>query len=254
MKDKSQQRHDQDEDDRAADDCVRDAGVVAQAVVQSYKVLPWSLCCGEAELLVAVVLTVVLAIAQKTAVHTASVSALETGLCAHKRVPCAVLLVTAVRTVTEAVTAEPPDDAVSARGASEERGGTFGLDLGTTLFIALVEAVGQPIALPAPRDTLAIATHEVPRDVALCGEVAPREQLGFHASRARTKQKIPNPHRSSSRSPPAWLVCLHPALGEKLWRSRKKKTYPIQLRVPSSLQKCGLFVFKFQEFRQEKVG
>lgn len=214
MKDQSQQRHDQDEDDRAADDRVRDAGVVAKAVVQRHKVLPWRLCCGEAELLIAVVLTVVLAIAQEAAVHTTPVSALESGLRAHQGVTCAVLLIAAVRTVAEAVTAEPPDDAVSARGAGEKRGGAFGLDLGTAFFIALVEAVGQPVALPAPRDALAVAAHEVPRDVALCGEVVPRQQLALHASRARTKQKIPNPHCASSRSPPAWLVCLHPPRGE----------------------------------------
>lgn len=43
-----QQRHHQDEDDGAADDGVRDAGVVAHAVVQCDKILPRSFC-GEQE-------------------------------------------------------------------------------------------------------------------------------------------------------------------------------------------------------------
>lgn len=215
MKDQGQQRHHQDEDDSAADHRVRDAGVVTQTVVQGDEVLTWSLCSGEAELLVAVVLTVVLAVTQEAPVHTAPVSTLEPDLRAHQRVPCAVLLVAAVRTVAETVTAEPPDDAVSARGAGEKRGGAFGLDLGTAFFIALVEAVGQPVALPAPGDTLAIAAHEVPRDVALGGEVVSWEQLAIHASRARTKQKIPNPHCTSSRSPPGPARQSSPTTGRK---------------------------------------
>lgn len=43
VQDQGQQRHHQDEDDSAADDRVGDAGVVAQPVVQGYKVLTWSL-------------------------------------------------------------------------------------------------------------------------------------------------------------------------------------------------------------------
>lgn len=44
VEDQSQQRHHQDEDDSAAYDGIRDAGVVAQPVVQSYEVLAWRLC------------------------------------------------------------------------------------------------------------------------------------------------------------------------------------------------------------------
>lgn len=40
VQNQGQQRHHQDKDDSAADDCVGDAGVVA--VVQGYKVLAWS--------------------------------------------------------------------------------------------------------------------------------------------------------------------------------------------------------------------
>lgn len=47
MEHQGQQRHHQDEDHGAADDGVGDAGVVAQTVVQSHKVLPWSFCGGE---------------------------------------------------------------------------------------------------------------------------------------------------------------------------------------------------------------
>lgn len=39
-----QQRHHQDEDDGAADDSVRDAGVIAHAVVQCDKILPRGFC------------------------------------------------------------------------------------------------------------------------------------------------------------------------------------------------------------------
>lgn len=47
MKHQSQQSYHQDEDDRAADDGVGDAGVVAQTVVQRHKVLIGSFCEGE---------------------------------------------------------------------------------------------------------------------------------------------------------------------------------------------------------------
>lgn len=46
MKHQGEQRHHQDEDDGAANDGVRDAGVVAQAIVQSHKVLPRSFRCS----------------------------------------------------------------------------------------------------------------------------------------------------------------------------------------------------------------
>lgn len=45
--------------------------------------------------------------------------------------------------------------------------------LTTAFLVALVKAVGQPVALPPSRDTLPISAHEVSRDVALCGEVIP---------------------------------------------------------------------------------
>lgn len=125
VEDQSQQSHHQDEDDGAADDGVGDAGVVTQAVVQSHKVLAGSFCSRQAEFLIAVVLTVVLSIAQEAAVHTAAVSTLEASLRAHQRVACAVLLVAPVRTVAEAVAAEASDDAVDAIGAGEERRGAL---------------------------------------------------------------------------------------------------------------------------------
>lgn len=45
--------------------------------------------------------------------------------------------------------------------------------------VALVEAVGQSVALPAARDTLPISTHEISRDVAFSGEVIPWKQLAL---------------------------------------------------------------------------
>lgn len=47
------------------------------------------------------------------------------------------------------------------------------------LFVALVKTVGQPVALPGARDAPPIAAHEVARNVALVGEVVPREQLAL---------------------------------------------------------------------------
>lgn len=73
----SQQRHHQDKDDGAADHCVRDAGVIAQTIVQSAQNLSRRLCGRKAVLFIAVVLTVVLTVAQKTAVHTPAVGAVE---------------------------------------------------------------------------------------------------------------------------------------------------------------------------------
>lgn len=56
------------------------------------------------------------------------VTGLETDHC--RRRLTAILLVAAVRTVAEAVTAEASDDAVAAGGAGEESGSAFGLDFG----------------------------------------------------------------------------------------------------------------------------
>lgn len=47
------------------------------------------------------------------------------------------------------------------------------------LLITLVEAVGQPVTLPGAGDAPPVATHEVARNVALVGEVVPREQLAL---------------------------------------------------------------------------
>lgn len=77
MQDQGQQRHHQDEDDSTAYHSVGDAGVVAQPVVQRYKVLAWRLCCREAVLFITVVLAVVLPITEETAVHTASIPTVE---------------------------------------------------------------------------------------------------------------------------------------------------------------------------------
>lgn len=125
MEDQSQQGHHQDEDDGTADDGVGDAGVVTQTVVQSHKVLARSFCSSQAQFLVAVVLTVVLAVAQEAAVYTAAVSTLEASLRTHQRVACAVLFVAPVGTVAEPVAAEASDDAVDAVGAGEERRSTL---------------------------------------------------------------------------------------------------------------------------------
>lgn len=51
--------------------------------------------------------------------------------------------------------------------------------LTTAFLVALVKAVGQSVTLPPARDALPISAHEVPRDVALGGEVIPREQLAL---------------------------------------------------------------------------
>lgn len=42
MKHQGQQSHHQDKDNSAANDCVGDAGVISQTVIQSHKVLPRS--------------------------------------------------------------------------------------------------------------------------------------------------------------------------------------------------------------------
>lgn len=51
--------------------------------------------------------------------------------------------------------------------------------LTTAFLIALVKAVGQSVTLPPPWDTLPISTHEVSRDVALCGVVIAWQQLAL---------------------------------------------------------------------------
>lgn len=52
-------------------------------------------------------------------------------------------------------------------------------ELTTVFLVALVIAVRLPVTLPASGDALAISTHEVSRNVALGGEVIPREQLAL---------------------------------------------------------------------------
>lgn len=51
--------------------------------------------------------------------------------------------------------------------------------LTTVLLVAPVEAVGQSVTLPAARHTLPISAHEVPGNVALCGEVVAWQQLAL---------------------------------------------------------------------------
>lgn len=51
--------------------------------------------------------------------------------------------------------------------------------LTTAFLIALVKAVGESVALPPSWDTLPIRTHEVSRNVALCGDVVAWQQLAF---------------------------------------------------------------------------
>lgn len=55
----------------------------------------------------------------------------------------------------------------------------FKYGLTTAFLIALIEAVGKSIALPPSWDTLPISTHEVSRNVALCGGVVAWQQLAF---------------------------------------------------------------------------
>lgn len=141
MEDQGQQGHHQDKDNGAPDDGVGDAGVVSQTIVQCHKVLAGSFCCSQAKLLIAVVLTVVLAVTQEAAVNTAAVSTLEASLRAHQWVTCAVLLVAPIRTVAEAVAAEASNDAVDAVSAGEERRRTLRLDLRTAFLVTLVKAV-----------------------------------------------------------------------------------------------------------------
>lgn len=47
------------------------------------------------------------------------------------------------------------------------------------LLVTLVEAVRQPVTLPGTRNASPVAAHEVTWDVALVGEVVPREQLAL---------------------------------------------------------------------------
>lgn len=47
------------------------------------------------------------------------------------------------------------------------------------LLVTLVEAVGQPVALPGAGDAPAVAAHEVAWNVALVGEVVPWKQLAL---------------------------------------------------------------------------
>ena len=51
--------------------------------------------------------------------------------------------------------------------------------LTAAFLVALVEAVGQAVTLPASWDTLPVSTHEVPRDVTLSGEVVAWEKLAL---------------------------------------------------------------------------
>lgn len=52
-------------------------------------------------------------------------------------------------------------------------------ELTTAFLVTFVKAVGQSITLPPAWDTLAIATHEDSRDVAVRGEVIPWKQLAL---------------------------------------------------------------------------
>lgn len=54
-----------------------------------------------------------------------------------------------------------------------------GQPLTAFLLVTLVEAVRQPVTLPGARDAPPVAAHEVTWDVALVGEVVPREQLAL---------------------------------------------------------------------------
>lgn len=51
--------------------------------------------------------------------------------------------------------------------------------LTTAFLITLVKAVGESVALPPSWDTFPIGTHEVSRNVALCGDVVAWQQLAF---------------------------------------------------------------------------
>lgn len=133
-------------------------------------------------------MAVVLAVTQEATVHAAPVFAVEPRRGAHQGIG-AVLLVTPVRAVVEAVAAESADDAVDSISAGEKCGGALRLHFGAALLVALVEAVRQPVALPPPRDALPVSTHEIPRDVALGGEVIPREQLAVDRAGARARSK-----------------------------------------------------------------
>lgn len=55
----------------------------------------------------------------------------------------------------------------------------FKRGLTTASLIALVEAVGESVALPPARHTLPISTHEISRTVALCGDVIAWQQLAL---------------------------------------------------------------------------
>lgn len=71
------------------------------------------------------------------------------------------------------------DGASSAAPPSTPAAARWGPVLTALLLVALVEAVGQPVALPGARDAPPVAAHEVARNVALVGEVVPREQLAL---------------------------------------------------------------------------
>lgn len=68
------------------------------------------------------------------------------------------------------------------------------------LLITLVEAVGQPVTLPGAGDAPAIAAHEVARNVALVGEVVPREQLAL--CRREGTGRSDGQRRQGATSPP----------------------------------------------------
>lgn len=124
MEHQGKQRHHQDEDNGAADDCISDAWVVAEAVVQCHEILPRSFGRRQTVLLVAVVLAVVLAITQEASVNTVAITTLKASLRAHQWVT-AVLFVTLVWTVAKAVAAEASDDAVDSISTGEKRRCTF---------------------------------------------------------------------------------------------------------------------------------
>lgn len=77
VQDEGQQRHDQHKDHGTANHCVRDTGVIVQAIVQSHSVLSWVFCCCKAVLFITVILTVILSIAEETAIYTAAIATVE---------------------------------------------------------------------------------------------------------------------------------------------------------------------------------
>lgn len=64
-----------------------------------------------------------------------------------------------------------------------------GQPLTAFLLVTLVEAVRQPVTLPGTRNAPPVAAHEVTWDVALIGEVVPREQLALCKGRREQRSQ-----------------------------------------------------------------